>query len=183
MSTIELKFFVPALAMLLLCTGCGSDKEGPLDDGVVMSMNGQTVKFESEQVSMTPEQVTCGIQNELFGEIDQSASRKVAPLLERGRALGFTDDVSIGVTGRDRPNTQVRGTFPVEVNRVVNIREHGNGAKRVEVWAGLRVAHFCFAGPLQIMGVRRGELTGEAPAAFEFARAEEGWRVVQVLHQ
>ena len=171
-------------ALSVLLTGCGDNSEVALNEGIVMSAsNGQNVKFESEQVAMTPEQLACGVQNELFGEVDLSAPRKVAPLLERGRALGFTDDVSVGEYGRERPNTQVRGTFPVVIKQVVNIKDHQNGAKRVEVWAGLRIEHTCFGGPLQIMGVRRGALSEAAPAAFEFARAQGGWRLVQILHQ
>ncbi len=194
MSTDALKFSCyralrPTPAALLMAAmfvpliGCGSNEEA-LDAGRVISVSsGRKMKFESEQVAMNPEQMTCGIQNELFGEVDQSAARKVAPLLERGRALGFTDDVSVGEYGRDRPNTQVRGTFPLVVKQVVNIKDHPNGAKRVEVWAGVRIDHPCFSGPLQIMGVRRGALSETAPAAFEFAKAEEGWRLVQILHQ
>ena len=191
MSIVDLKSFRPsscagvmAAAMCLLAGGCGSKEEVALDAGLVMAVsNGQNVKFESEQVAMNHEQLTCGIQNELFGEVDTNATRKVAPLLERGRALGFTDDVSLGAGGQDRPNTQVRGTFPLAVKQVVNIRDHEQGAKRVEVWAGLRIQHACFPGPLQILGVRRGTLSDAAPAAFEFAKAEQGWRLVQILHQ
>jgi len=182
MSSIALRF------LILLCVvlaGCGSsDADGVLNaDSAMQVGNGQAVKFDSEQISINMEQVECGVQNELFGEITPSASRKIAPLTDRARQLGFTDDVSIDESGHSKPYTQVRGTFPLEIRQVVNIKDDEKGAKRVEAWAGLRIDHYCFPAALQIMGIRRGAQTELAPAAFEYVRAEEGWKLAQILHQ
>jgi len=173
-----------AVGLISVLTGCARDNANvALDAGRVTATSGQPVKFESEQVSVTYDQVNCGVKNGLFEEPSASSGRKIAALTERARQLGFTDDVSIEETGHERPYTQVRGTFPVVFRQVVNIADEPKGAKRVEAWAGLKIDHFCFPGPLQIMGVRRGALTEAWPAAFEFAKNEEGWHLIQILHQ
>jgi hypothetical protein len=171
----------PILSVMLV--GC-SRAPDVFDEGKVYEVtSGQTIKLESEQVSLRPEDVNCGVDNDLFDPPTAVASRTVAHLTQKGRDLGFSDDVTVSEAGYNLPYTQVRGIFPVEFRKVVGIRDVSQGEKTVEALAGIRINHSCFAAPLTIMGVRHGAIDQKAPAAFAFAMNNGNWQLDHILHQ
>jgi hypothetical protein len=178
------RLLLAAVAMTAMAlTGCSSSSGG-LDEGTVFAVtSGQTLKLDSEQVSIKPEHVTCGVQNDLFDQPTQSGTRTVARLTEKGRALGFSDDVTTAESGYSMPYTQVRGTFPVEIRQVVSIKDATQGEKKVEAWAGIKIDHSCFPAPLAIMGIRRGTMDQSQPAAFAFVTTGSDWHLDHILHQ
>jgi hypothetical protein len=172
------------LATVIACftlTACYNDKV--FDTNTVYQRgSGQPLDFQSEQVSIRPEVLNCAVDAGLFESPQYVGSRTVAKLTEKGRALGFTDDVSIGEPGYDLPYTQIRGTFPVEFKKVVKIRDVEKGVKRVEAEAGVKIAHECFRDPLPLMGIHNGNIAEDSPAAFEFDQYGDDWRMMNVLH-
>lgn len=171
---------VAAIALLAL-TGCAPVG---FNEGRAMQVAyGQLLDFQSEQVSLSNATLGCAVDNGLFLAPATFGSRTLARLTDAGRALGFSDDVSVDEPGYNSPYTQVRGKFPVEFTQVVKITDVQKGVKRVEARAGLRIAHECFGETLQLMGIRNGVIAQKNPAAFEFDEyGEEDWRLISVLH-
>jgi hypothetical protein len=181
--SLRLAVIVPLVTCVALA-GCGGKSEQILTDDIVLRVSaGKKLKLESEQVSLKIEYVNCGVENELFDPPVQLQQRMVARLTDAARDLGFSDDVSINDAGYTMPYAQVRGTFPVELRKVVSIKDSEEGGKKVEAWAGVRINHPCFSAPLPIMGVKRGTINQSLPAAFEFAWAMDGWHLDHILHQ
>jgi len=152
------------------------------ETAVYQHSSGQPLQFQSEQVSIKPEFLNCAVEAGLFENPEDTGSRTVAKLTDKGRALGFSDDVTIGDPGYGLPYTQVRGTFPVEFKEVVKIRDVEKGVKRVEAKAGVKISHECFRDPLPLMGIRNGSIAENSPAAFEFDQYGDDWRMMNVLH-
>jgi hypothetical protein len=171
---------IATLAMCLVMAACYNNL---FDENTVMQMgSGQSLDIQSEQVSLSPEMLTCAVENGLFEAPNDTGSRTVARLLDKGRALGFSDDVTVYEPSNPLPYTQVRGKFPMEFKQVVSIRDVQTGVKRVEAKAGVRITHNCFTEPLLLMGVRNGTIAQKNPAAFEFDQYGNDWRMVSVLH-
>ena len=171
---------IAVLAGCLALTGCYN----VVFDEVYASIAAQKepLEFQSEQVSIRPEVLSCAVDAGLFENPQDMGSRTVARLTEKGRALGFSDDVSIGEAGYNMPYTQIRGKFTVEFKQVTAIREVKTGVKRVEARAGVKIAQECFADVLPLMGVRNGAISETNPAAFEFDEYGKDWRIVNVMH-
>ncbi|MEQ1884320.1 MAG: hypothetical protein ABL967_04615 [Bryobacteraceae bacterium] len=153
------------------------------DESTVFQSGGrEPIELQSEQVTISSDALTCAVENGLFEGPSESGSRTVARLTEAGRALGFSDDVSIGDSGYLYPYTQVRGKFEIEFQQVTKIADLQAGVKRVEGRAGVKINHPCFRGPLPLMGIRNGTLAENFPAAFEFDQDGNDWHISNVIH-
>lgn len=140
------------------------------------------VNLDGEPVSLTSQQLDCGVQAELWDAPSQvSQDRATARLSQKGRDLKFNDDVVIEPKYR-QPYVQVRGAVSLQVD-VSNIRDgETNGSKIVETKAGVKMQHMCFPNPLPIMGVRKGDFQPDTPVSFEFRLNDDGWRMERLVH-
>jgi len=156
----------PLAAMLCaLSTGCGDPNA--FDEGVAKgAAQAQPFQLDSEQVNMNPTQLACGATNELWEAPVVGVAvgdRTVSRLLDKGRNLNFTDDISSDELGHQWPYTQVRGKFPLQVDQVISIRDgEDKDTKIVQARVGIRVADPCFDTPLYIVGVRKGQYHDDA---------------------
>ncbi len=141
------------------------------------------VKLDAEQVSLTRDQVDCGIQAELWGApTPPNQGRSVCPLLPPGRALKFDDDVVYSENGYHSPYVQIRGTFPLGVLDITNTKDGPDkDTKLVEAKVGIKVDHACFPNPLPIMGLRKGQFTQDYPPVIQF-RLDGGWQMDKFVH-
>jgi hypothetical protein len=144
--------------------------------------NGKSLDLQSEQVSLTQAQLNCGVDNNLFLPPESIGNRNVARLTDRGRSLGFSDDVTLDEPGFNSPYTQIRGTFPIQFSNIISIKDVETGVKRVELNAGVVISHECFSGALPLMGIRKGLIAQNIPPAFEFDQYGDEWKLEHILH-
>jgi hypothetical protein len=141
------------------------------------------VKLDAEQVMLTQVQVDCGIQAELWlPATDPNQGRSVCPLLPKGKALKFDDDVVVLENGYHSPYVQIRGAFPVAVADITNTT---NGPEKdtmlVEAKVGVRIGHPCFQNPLPVMGLRKGQFTQDYSPVI-LLRLDDGWQLDKFVH-
>jgi len=167
-------FAVAALALV----GCGA---GDFNWGKVKNIiEGSPIKLDAEYVILTPQQVDCGVQEDLWDAPARSGSFTVARLTQKGRDLKFADDVSIDEMSR--PFAQVRGDFNTIVAEIVSDRDGPEkDTKLVEVRLGAVFQNTCFPNPLPVMGVRKGKFTQDYPPIL-FFRYDNGWQIDKVQH-
>ena len=169
------------VAFSIVLFGCGSkeDFDGGKAKGILESA---PINLEGEQVTLTPMQVDCGAQEDLWERPTQfSPERSTARLDQKGRDLKFNDDVVI--EPNRLPYVQVRGAVSLQVDDVSNIRDGDEtGTKLVDVKAGVKIQHTCFAMPLPIMGVKKGNFQPDTPASFLFRLRDDGWHVDKLVH-
>ncbi len=119
---------------------------------------------------LTPQQVQCGVQNELWeppGPIN--GDRSIARLTTQGRALKFADDISVVEPGYRSPYVQVRGDFNLGVIEIQNTKNGPDkDTKLVDVRVGIKIDHACFSSPLPIMGLRKGRFSEDASPVLLF---------------
>jgi hypothetical protein len=166
------------VGVAVITVSCGSK-----DDFDVKSiLEANPVRLEGEQVTLSMKDVECGVQAELWDTPSQvSQQRTVARLTPKGRALGFSDDVTM--EQNSRPYVQMSGTFPLQVDEVTETAAGGeNDTKRADAKAGVKVQHPCFQNPLPVMGVKHGNFQHDTPASFLFRQVKEGWKVEKVVH-
>ena len=179
-------FRVLMVVMPSLClTSCGGWNTSEFDEDKAQGMlEARPVPLEGEQVSLTQQQVQCGVGAELWDSpSDVSGDRVVSRLNSAARDLKFSDDVSVTETGYRQPYAQVRGAFMLQVVEITSIRDSKQqGIKIVEAKAGIRVNHACLTTPLPIMGVKRGSFKEDVPASFEFSLQDNGWHVDGIVH-
>ncbi|MEQ1946364.1 MAG: hypothetical protein ABL995_04200 [Bryobacteraceae bacterium] len=172
-----------AVLALFACLSLSSCYNSVFDESTVYQSGArEPIEIQSEQVSISGEVLNCAVENGLFEAPVDNGSRTIARLTEMGRALGFSDDVSIGDSGYLLPYTQIRGKFEIEFRQVTKIADVQKGIKRVEGRAGVKINHPCFQQPLALMGIRNGTLTENFPAAFEFDQYGNDWRIANVMH-
>jgi hypothetical protein len=175
----------------LLCAVCGlclasvacGDKD-QFDEGVAKTiLEAGAVNLDGEQVTITPTQLDCGVQSELWEAPAQvSQDRTTARLTPKGRGLNFGDDPAIEPTFH-QPYAQVRGAFSLEVDGVSGIRDgETDGTKLADAKAGIKLQDSCFPNPLPIMGVKHGVFREDAPVSFLFRKSDEGWRLEKIVH-
>jgi hypothetical protein len=140
-------------------------------------------QMDSEQVLMTPVQLTCGVTEELWEAPVAGADRSLAHLLQKGRSLSFTDDISSDEAGHLSPYTQVRGKFPLQLDQVISIKDgEDKDTKIVQAKIGVKIGDPCFDTPLYIMGTRRGQYHDDLPATLQFERYGDGWHLTKIVH-
>lgn len=171
-ATIVLAIWVAALE------GCNSNEYswGKVS-GILQS---SPVKLDAEYVMLSQGQFDCGVQNDLWEPASSNGARSTARLLQKGRDLKFSDDVSLG--DLRFPYVQIRGDF--SLGAVAVSADHDGpevGTKLVEAKVGAIVSHSCFPNPLQIMGVRKGAFTQDAPPMLLF-HLSDNWQFDHFVH-
>ncbi len=132
---------------------------------------------------MSQKELDCGADHDLWSPPAGEGQRSIARLQDKGRELGFSDDVSVNEPGFPSPYSQVRGKFTLQVGRVVSIKDgEDSDTKIVEAQTGVKIPHTCFGDPPEVMGIRKGKYSQELPATLEFDRDENGWHLVKVIH-
>ena len=174
-----------ALLAALLCalsTGCGDPNV--FDEGVAKGVaQAEPFQLDSEQVSMNPNQLACGANDELWDAPVVGSDRTVSHLQPKGRNLNFSDDVSSDELGHQLPYTQVRGKFPLQLDQVISIKDgEDKDTKIVQAKIGVKIAEPCFDTPLYIMGTRKGQYHDDLPATLQYERYGEGWHLTKILH-
>jgi hypothetical protein len=175
----------PALLAVLLCaffTGCGDPDA--FNDGVAKgAAQAEPFQVDSEQVSMTPNELACGANDELWDAPNVGSDRTVSRLQQKGRDLNFSDDVSSDEPGYQFPYTQVRGKFPLQLDQVISIKDGDDKeTKIVQAKIGIKVVEPCFDTPLYIMGIRKGQYHDDLPATLRYERYGEGWHLTKIVH-
>jgi hypothetical protein len=168
--------------LCLISLACGNKDQ--FDEGVAKDiLEGNAVNLEGEQVTLTPMQLECGVQSELWEAPAQvSKDRTTARLTSKGRDLNFGDDPAIEPSFR-QPYAQVRGAFSLEVDGVSDVRDgETSDTKLVDAKAAIKVQNACFSNPLPIMGVKHGEFREDTPVSFLFHKSDDGWHLVKVVH-
>ena len=166
----------------LASVACGSKTD--FDENVAKDLlEANAVNLDGEQVTLTPMQLDCGVQSELWEAPAQvSQDRTTARLTSKGRDLNFGDNPAIEPKFH-QPYAQVRGAFSLEVGGVSGIRDgETDGTKLVDVKAGIKLQHACFPNALPIMGVKHGEFREDAPVSFLFRKSDDGWRLDKLVH-
>jgi len=173
------------LLAAMLCavsTGCGDPDA--FNDGVVKgAAQAEPFQLDSEQVFMSPAQLACGVNDELWDAPAPGADRSVSHLQQKGRDLNFSDDVSSEEAGHQFPYTQVRGKFSLVVDRVISIKDGDDkNTKIVQAKVGVKIAEPCFDTPLFIMGIRKGKYSDDLPVTLQYERYDVGWHLTKILH-
>ncbi len=170
------------ISLLAFSAGCGDPDA--FDQGVAKgAAEAEPFQLDSEQVSINSVQLACGVNDELWTAASGGADRSISRLLQKGRNLNFSDDVSSEELGYTSPYTQVRGKFPLVVDHVISIRDgEDKFVKIVQAKVGIKVAEPCFDTPLFIMGIHKGEYHEELPATLQYERYGEGWHLTKILH-
>ena len=167
---------VVGLAVITLSCGSNSDFDAK------SIVEASPVNLDGEQVTLSSKDVECGVQAELWESPSHvSEERSVARLNSKGRALNFSDDVTM--EPNSRPYVQIRGVFPLQVDEVTEVGAGGdNNTKLVTAKVRVKIQHPCFQNPLPVMGVRRGSFQHDTPASFSLRLDKEGWKVDKVVH-
>ena len=173
---------VALLAFCLACANCGGNKEDFDGDKAKGLLESAPVNLDGEQVTLTSMQVDCGVQEDLWERPSQfSSERSTARLDQKGRDLNFGDDVVI--EPNRQPYVQVRGPVSLQVDDVSHIRDgEESGSKLVDARAGVKIQHSCFAKPLPLMGVRKGNFQPDVLPIFQFRLKDDGWHVDKLVH-
>ena len=178
----SLSLVASLVGLCIACCGCGGSKED-FDGGKAKGiLEAAPVNMDGEQVTLTSMQVDCGVQEDLWERPTQfSTERNTARLDQKGRDLRFNDDV---VMEPNRPAyIQIRGAISLQVDDVSNVRDgEENGTKLVNAKAGARVQHSCFAAPLPLMGVKKGNFQADVPPTFLFRLQNDGWHAEKLVH-
>jgi hypothetical protein len=168
--------------LCLASVACGDKNQ--FDAGVAKAiLEANAVNLDGEQVTITPMQLECGVQSELWDTPAQvSQDRTTARLSSKGRDLNFGDDPAIEPNFR-QPHAQVRGAFSLEVEEVSGVRDgQADGTKLVDAKAVIKLQDACFPNPLPILGVKHGDFREDTPVSFQFRRSDDGWRLDKVVH-
>ena len=135
------------------------------------------MNLSGEQVTLTNEQVQCGVKNDLWDPPNGNLAR----LTQKGRDLKFSDDIRVTDPEVNTPYTQVNGAFPVQVSDVLKVRDQ-SGAKIAEVKLGVVIGHECFSKPLPVMGIYKGKFATDAPVVFSFKGSDKEWSLDKLMH-
>jgi hypothetical protein len=172
----------PALALAVaaaVLAGCGSPSDWSQGKAAAV-LQGSPVKLDAEYVMLAENEFDCGVQNDLWEAPASSGSRSTARLTQKGRDLKFSDDVSIG--DMRKPYVQIRGDFSLGAVDVSADKDGPEaGTKLVDAKVGAVVQHSCFPNPLQIMGVKKGNFTQDAPPTLLF-RLNGNWELEKFVH-
>ncbi len=175
----------PAILAAMLCAFSAGCSDPDAFDGGVIKTAAEAAPFQldSEQVSISPAQLACGVNDELWDAPSGGADRSISHLDKKGRDLHFSDDVSSGESGYTSPYTQVRGKFPLQLDQVISIKDGDDkDTKIVEAKIGVKIAEPCFDTPLYIMGIRKGQYHDDLPATLRYERDGDGWHLTKILH-
>lgn len=174
---------IPIFITGILCifvTACGHE----FDSEAIQSGAGKPFKLDREQVSMTYEQLQCGVKNELWESdpVEAGQPQTNYRLTQKGRDLQFSDDVYARGTSYPSPYTQVRGKFGLLLGQVIAITNGNDYDKLVQAKLSVKIPHPCFAGALPVMGVRKGKFVHDAAPVLRYEEDENGWQLTELVH-
>lgn len=177
---MKINGLLAVMAGFVMLAGCGG--QGDFNYGKVRGIiEGAPVRLDAEYVILSPQQVDCGIQNDLWDQpSSQGRERAVAHLTQKARDLKFADDVSIGELRS--PFAQIRGDINLAVNEILTDRDGPEKDTRlVDARVSAVIPHSCFPSPLPIMGVKKGNFTQDYPPVLLF-RYNDGWQLEKFQH-
>jgi hypothetical protein len=169
-----------ALAGFVVLAGCGGEND--FNYGKVRGIiEGTPMRLDAEYVILSPQQVECGVQNDLWDSPSTlGRERSVAHLTDKARELKFADDVSLGELRQ--PYAQIRGDITLFVNEILDDKAGPEpGTKLVDARISAVIQHSCFPAPLPIMGVKKGNFTQDYPPVL-FFRYNNGWQLEKFVH-
>ena len=173
---------VCAAVLAFVCAACG---ESDFNWGKVGHIiEGNPVHLDAEYAMLNGQQLQCGIDNDLWDkppDLTGALHEQVfARLTDKGRALRFSDDVSVG--DMRLPCVQVRGDFNLQAIDIRSDRDGPEkGTKLVDVKLGVRINHPCFPQALYLMGVHKGNFTQDYSPIVLF-RFDNGWQLERIMH-
>ena len=177
--------FVSAAAAAILCgllAGC-TDPDAFDENTAKSAAEYQPFQLDSEQVTMNTGQIACGANNDLWETPRGGSDRSISVLQQKGRDLKFSDDITSGEPGFLNPYTQVRGKFPLQLDKVVSIRQGEDKDTRiVQAKVGIKMSHTCFDSALPIMGVSHGKYADDLPVTLQYERDGNGWHLAKIIH-
>jgi hypothetical protein len=168
------------VVLSIVSVGCGgSDFNEEKAKNIV---EGQPLRLDGEQATLTPAQVDCGVRSELWeAPVEASPGHTSARLTQQAKDLKFSDDV-LTDPGFHRPYVQVKGEFALQVISIVATKDAPNEMKIGEFKVGVKIPHTCFPDPLPLMGVKKGVFKEDEPVTFRFRLTDNGWTMDQLLH-
>jgi len=164
--------------LCLFAAACGQDFATTLQERA----EGKPIQLDSEQVSLTLEQLKCGVKYELWDGAPEGGQQAVYRLTQKGRELQFSDNIYPNGPGYPSPYTQVRGKFHLQFTRIVEISDGSDGSKLVQAQLGVKIPHPCFAAALPVMGIRKGKFTPDEAPTLKYENAEDGWQPAELVH-
>lgn len=169
------------LAVLcVFCAACGGEFDGTK---IHNAAEHTPFHLDSEQATLTPAELDCGVDKDLWDAPVLVSERSVARLHQAARDLGFSDDVSVGEPGFINPYAQVRGDFMVRVTAIRDTQDGpGQGYKTVTGGLAVRIPHACFPEDLPLMGIHRGQFSPNDPVAMVFAFDNDDWHLDHLAH-
>jgi hypothetical protein len=177
--TFQMNLLAMLMTFCALLTACG----GPTEADVLRAAAGShPLELSSEQVSLSMEQVNCGVRNELWEEADSGTGGQTYRLTQKGRDLQFSDDILPIGPNYGAMYTQVRGKFALQMGRVDRIRTASDGSKLVQAQLGVRVPHECFAAALPLMAVAKGKFTPDVFPTLKYEAAGESFEPTELVH-
>lgn len=165
---------------VLFCGGC-TQTEFPPEKAQSLVETGP-IHLDAEQVSLSFDQVECGVREDLWDAPVQLGERNVAHLTNAGRALKFDDDVVVNEPGFNRPYVQVRGDFTAILGDGPVIHDDGQYGKKVEGKLLIKLDHQCFNDPLPVMGVRKGKFNQDVLPTLAYTLDGKGWHFTKLVH-
>ena len=169
-----------AAGVVLFCSAC-TQTDFPPEKAQSLVETGP-IRLDAEQVSLTLEQVDCGVREDLWDPAVQLGERSVAHLTNAARALKFDDDVVVNEPGFNRPYVQVRGDFMAILGDGPVIHDDGQYGKKVEGKLSIKIDHQCFNEPLPVMGVRKGRFNQDVPPTLAYTLDGKGWHFDKLIH-
>jgi len=173
--------FLFAVVLLngLVLTGC---EEAVFDSEAAQGLiESSKLTLSGEQVLVSPDQIVCGEKKGLWIVDQMDGYGAIARLTDAGRALHFGDDIRMGERKFKDPYTQLQGDFTVKVQKVHGLTGEKPDEKIAEVAIGVVIDHECFAKPLALMGIDRGDFSEDVSPRIRL-RQRGSWAVDQILH-
>ncbi|HEY6390770.1 MAG TPA: hypothetical protein VIX89_05810 [Bryobacteraceae bacterium] len=171
-----------AVAVVLSIVSAGCSGKEFNEEKAKNIVEGQPLKLEGEQASLTPAQVDCGVRSELWeAPVETSPGHSSAHLTQQGRDLKFSDDVLTDPSFK-KSYVQVKGDFALQVLSIVGTKDAPDDMKTGEFKVGVKIPHTCFPNPLPLMGVKKGVFKEDQPVTFRFRFTDAGWAMDQLLH-
>lgn len=174
---------IPIFITWVLCifmTACGRE----FDVETAQTGASKLIELDREQVSMTYEQLVCGIKSELWeGESSWTGQPPTSyHLTQKGRDLQFSDDVYPSGAVFSTPYTQVRGKFRLSLGQVTAITNGSDYSKLVQAKLSVKIPHPCFTTALPIMGVRKGRFALDVAPVLKYEEDQRGWELTELVH-
>ena len=166
-----------ALLACLTLAGCGNS-----GFDLTAVLESHPVKLDGEQVILYPEQVDCGVREDLWTISPLGDGRSLGRLTTKGRDLQFSDDVQVGDPAVGTPYVQLHGSFGIKVMQPGSVHDEDDWDKTADAKVGVKIDHSCFqAYPPILMGIRHGQFDLSVNPVFRF-KLDGEWLPDKVIH-